>query len=298
MKAINLIEKFWANVKKGDDARIALQPVPTGYSEIKDVAYMGDGHKHHLYDVYRPEGNDDVLPTIIDIHGGGWYYGDKELNGYFCKSLVKHGFAVASVSYRLCPEVTFVEQIRDCVEAIKHIFAHADEYKMDKNNVFIAGDSAGGHIVGILCNLMKDKDLQAKYGVDIDFDIKAGAMICPACEPCEMLPLISKLYFNPLFGKGHEKNGMKEMTSFRSTLAKDIMPIFVVTAHADLLRKQSIDCFELLKQNGSDTQLFYGAKLPGAEHKLDHVFNVIHYEWQESQTCNAEMCAFFKKYIR
>lgn len=56
-----------------------------------------------MLDVYRPKSVEGALPVIVDIHGGGWYYGDKELNKYYCMSLVKYGFAVVNVSYRLAP---------------------------------------------------------------------------------------------------------------------------------------------------------------------------------------------------
>ncbi len=294
MKINPLIKKFWKGVKEGDDKRIATQPIPDNYDEILDVEYIDDGHIHHRYDVFRPAGNGEKLPLIIDIHGGGWYYGDKELNGYFCKHLTSHNFVVASISYRLCPEVDFFNQIKDCVCAIKHILARADEYNFDKDNVFIAGDSAGGHIVGIICNLINSKDLQAKYDVDIDFAFNACALICPACEPCEMLPLISNIYFNPLFGKKHRRNGIMQLTSFKSTLQENVIPTIVLTSYADMLKTQSLDCYTLLKQREVDCDLIFGEKVKGGN-KLEHVFNVVHWEWEESKKANEQICLFFNK---
>ncbi|UKI14322.1 MAG: hypothetical protein L6V85_09755 [Clostridiales bacterium] len=42
------------------------------------------------------------LPVIIDIHGGGWMYGDKDLNAPYCEALAKRGFVVVSFFRTVC----------------------------------------------------------------------------------------------------------------------------------------------------------------------------------------------------
>ena len=76
-----ILGAFWQNTKRMDDERIATLTPPSGVTEINNIPYLDDGHIHHQFDVYFPEGTKetDRLPVIIDIHGGGWMYGDKEL---------------------------------------------------------------------------------------------------------------------------------------------------------------------------------------------------------------------------
>ena len=63
--------------------RIALQRPTPGITQVTDIAYLPDGHRGHLLDVYYPEGTAEPLPVVIDIHGGGLMYGYKELNKYY-----------------------------------------------------------------------------------------------------------------------------------------------------------------------------------------------------------------------
>ena len=61
---------------------------PDGVVESRDIPYIADGRKEHLMDVYRPQGKEnETLPVIINIHGGGLLIGNKEFNRYFCARL-------------------------------------------------------------------------------------------------------------------------------------------------------------------------------------------------------------------
>ena len=84
-----ILEKFWRNTKRQDDKRIATLTPPEGVFESNDHEYLADGHVYHKLDVYYPEGTTEKLPVIIDIHGGGFMYGDKELNKIYCHTLAK-----------------------------------------------------------------------------------------------------------------------------------------------------------------------------------------------------------------
>ncbi len=288
---------FTGPVKKGDEKRIATQPVPDFDEEYLNIPYMEDGHVLHQLNVYRPKGSGkEKLPVIFDIHGGGWYYGDKELNAYYCKYLTKNGFAVVDISYRVSPEVDIFGQIQDVVEAINFLPKISEEYGLDLDKLFITGDSAGGHITSMLANMEKNEKLQERYGVHFTQSFKAAGLTCPALEPLSITPTkgLAKLYFNPVFGKGFFKTDIPEVTSFSKTFAEDICPIFVITAYADFLKKGSLAGYEFVKEKGVKCKLFFADKEPEDGRKLEHVFNIIRWEWPESQDANDQMCEFFK----
>ena len=69
-----IAEKMWENTAKADAKRIALQRPTPGITQVTDIAYLPDGHRGHLLDVYYPEGTAEPLPVVIDIHGGGLMY--------------------------------------------------------------------------------------------------------------------------------------------------------------------------------------------------------------------------------
>lgn len=87
---------------------------PQGVIFETDIAYAKDKNKAHRLDRYRPKGKEaQILPVIINVHGGGLLLGNKEFNKYFCAALSKKGFLVYSMEYRLIPDCTFFDQLRD-----------------------------------------------------------------------------------------------------------------------------------------------------------------------------------------
>lgn len=296
MKENKLIKAFWNSAKKKDDARIAAQAEPTFDEAVLDVDYVGDAHPLHTLNVYRPIGAEGKLPVIFDIHGGGWYYGDKELNSYYCRSLVRYGFAVVDISYRLAPEADIKGMLQDAFAAMAHVSAHAEQYGLDLDRFFIAGDSAGGHLAGLICNIVKSEDLQRRYGVTPSVDIKAACLICPASDPLSLFPLpkcLMKFYYNPIFGKGYLKNGAASFASFTDTLQKDICPCYVISCYGDFLKNSAKATYQTLKAQGTKCELFFLDAPLDPAHKLEHVFNVLYWDWQESESANKGMCDFF-----
>mgnify|MGYP000127633326 FL=1 len=91
---------------RGDISRTDYWHDPEGIDVIADIQYVDDGTRAHRLDLYLP--HDSVVrgskttPVYIDIHGGGFVYGYKDLNRNFCTNLAKQGFAVFSISYRPC----------------------------------------------------------------------------------------------------------------------------------------------------------------------------------------------------
>ena len=89
------------NTKKYDDMRIAKQTPPAGVSvEVYD--YLPDGDSMHRLNVYRPEEVSGKLPVIVNIHGGAWVYGDKDLNKYYCMYLASKVKSRCRTSLRPC----------------------------------------------------------------------------------------------------------------------------------------------------------------------------------------------------
>lgn len=99
-------------------------------------------------DLYQPENIEELglRPTIIWIHGGGWISGSKEnARGYF-KLLAAQGFNIVSVEYQFAPQVIYPNQLLQINRALKFISKHAEDYHIDANQLYMAGDSAGANL--------------------------------------------------------------------------------------------------------------------------------------------------------
>lgn len=95
-------------------------------------------------DLYQPVGAESP-PLVVWVHGGAWRAGSK--NSMPLGELVKRGFGIASVDYRLSPVAKFPAQVHDCKAAIRFLRAKEKQYGYDASKIGIAGSSAGGHLV-------------------------------------------------------------------------------------------------------------------------------------------------------
>lgn len=114
---------------------------------IRDLSYGPLGERNRL-DLYLPDVGAEPLPLVIWIHGGAWQGGSKEHPPV--QRLLAHGFAVASINYRLTSTAIFPAQIEDCQRAVRWLRAHAGEYGLDPNHFGAWGSSAGGHLAAMV----------------------------------------------------------------------------------------------------------------------------------------------------
>jgi acetyl esterase/lipase len=140
----------------------ASPPLPEGATALRDLEYARVGERSLRLDLYLPAKPTERRPVVIWIHGGGWQSGSK--SGTPALSMVRQGYAVASVEYRLSPEAPFPAQIYDCKAAIRWLRAHAKEHGLDEAHFGAWGSSAGGHLVALLGTSGGVKELEGEEG--------------------------------------------------------------------------------------------------------------------------------------
>ena len=129
---------------------------------IQDIVYAKPGVKALKYDIYAPKGK-DRLPCIIIIHGGGWSSNSEEVMRGFARELANSGrYVVFNIDYRWMDKLdgdkkpTALHQIiEDVYGAVIHITENAAMYGGDSNNIFLTGDSAGGHLAASVANFVE-----------------------------------------------------------------------------------------------------------------------------------------------
>lgn len=90
---------------------------------------------------------DKPAPLVVWIHGGAWRQGHR--SSCPIKPLVEHGFAVASLDYRLSPEARFPAQMHDIKSGIRFLRSNASRLNIAADKIVIAGASAGGHLAAL-----------------------------------------------------------------------------------------------------------------------------------------------------
>lgn len=152
---------------------------------INNLVYVpGSKDKAHLLDLYLPFGRQPV-PVIVWIHGGAWITGDKLDTP--APLLMRNGYAVASVNYRLADDAKFPAQIHDLKAAVRWLRSHADEYKLDPLRIGVWGVSAGGHLAALVGTSGDVQELEGHEGSEA-FSSRVKA-VCDWCGPGNLLTI-------------------------------------------------------------------------------------------------------------
>jgi acetyl esterase/lipase len=145
--------------------------------EIKrDIEYTtgdaADAAKHKL-DLYLPKGKSN-FPVMVFYHGGSWRSGDRSQYTLLGNKFAAAGIGVVIPSYRLMPKAPHPAQIEDAAAAFNWVYKNIAAQGGDVSRIYIAGHSAGGHLVALLA---MDTRYLKKYGIDADKAIKGVAAL-------------------------------------------------------------------------------------------------------------------------
>lgn len=109
--------------------------------------------------IVRPKVPVKKAPGVLWIHGGGYILGMKEMV-YMSRAidLVKtFGAVVISPGYRLAFQAPYPAALQDCYRTLLYMKAHAGELGINKDQIMVGGESAGGGLCAALCMLARDK---------------------------------------------------------------------------------------------------------------------------------------------
>ncbi len=119
----------------------------------KDLIYGVAAGSGLLADLAWPEGQSG-LPVVLIVHGGRWRAGSKNDANYTKQDqFAAAGFFAMNIDYRLIDASPAPAPYQDIQTAIRWIHAHAAEYRLDENRIFLIGNSSGGHDVALAATL-------------------------------------------------------------------------------------------------------------------------------------------------
>lgn len=119
-------------------------------------------------DFYEPTGDTMAKrPLVITVFGGAFVTGSRDYVDMvaYCTRLAKHGYAAASIDYRLLSWLQFSESAlmrdaymaaQDVSSAIRFLKLHSDDYRIDPERIFLLGNSAGS--IAILAEMFMGEE--------------------------------------------------------------------------------------------------------------------------------------------
>ena len=116
---------------------------------LRDIPYAEDSPKQVL-DVYLPTTGDGPYPTILAIHGGGFYANSKDTYRQIGPWYAANGYAFVATNYRLTTTDSYPAQVEDSFCALAWLHDNAPEYGFDSEQVIVTGGSAGGYLAAMV----------------------------------------------------------------------------------------------------------------------------------------------------
>jgi len=153
-------EKPPENAGPGQMPAMQMMAVPEGIKLESDIVFASMDGSDLKLDIAYPKAGKGKIPAIINIHGGGWVFGDKNPNEAI--TYAKNGFVGISIQYRLSTVAKFPAAVQDCKAAVRWTRANAKKYGIDPDRIGVMGESAGGHLVALLGTSGGDPYLEGK----------------------------------------------------------------------------------------------------------------------------------------
>lgn len=261
------------------------------YDRKTGIPYVTNGDPAQVLDIYYADSTNRLDAVLIDIHGGFYVAAKKEGNRNFAATFLSEGFDVVLVEYRLNDGTRDVsDELSDCAAALDYLTVHAGELGLNRDRMFLTGDSAGGHMALYMAEGAADSSVPVRPEVFRP----AGVLVnCPAYDfgafgdAREYADDFKAWFLGPRF----RDRAYLESLSPRTFIGSLEAPLFVSTCTNDFIRSQSLmlkaDCDSIGK-----AVTFIDIK--SGDMKVGHVHNVTDTGLPESREVNGAMVSFMK----
>lgn len=258
---------------------------------VPDVVYAAYGAcKRHLQLIlpYRPVwDHPQRYPLVLFIPGSAWFRQELYNSIPAYSRLAERGFVVAVLQFRESELAPFPAQVQDAKAALRFLAQKADEFHIDRDSMFLAGNSSGGHIA-LLTGLTSahntfDSDLYAGTPVAI-----RGIIACSAptdilkCAQKPAPPGTPRPTARLLGVEEVQQNlALANAASCAPYITKEVQlpPILLLhgTADSTVSIENSRELFSLLQAAGKEVAYYelVGAGHGGAVYWSDPVLNLI-----------------------
>jgi acetyl esterase/lipase len=147
------------------------------YGEVQGSALLAD------LAYPTPAASGPRRPAIMYVHGGRWRSGSRaNANSAALFKWAEAGFFTMSIDYRLVTATPAPAAYEDTLCAVRWLHAHADEYGVDPDRIFLIGESSGGHLISLLATLGQGPYAKAGGWDTARSDVKAVISVAGAYD--------------------------------------------------------------------------------------------------------------------
>ena len=211
-------------------------------------------------------------PAVVTVPGGDYWMCSKTEGEPFASYFLGKGFQTFILTYLTCQDgAHYPEQLLELAAAVDYVKTHAAELCVNPDEVFVAGNSGGGHLTA---NLAVDYPIASR---------KLGRMLnCRPDAVCLSYPVITtkagyaRSHKNLLDGcTDAEKAEYMNRLELDELVTEDTPPAFIwATAEDPVVPAENAMRFALAC----------------ARHKVPYELHVYPQGWHGLSTCNRELC--------
>lgn len=217
------------------------------------------GGRHMAALVVSPKVPHKNAPGILWLHGGGYMAGMKEMvHMSRAVDLVKnYGATVISPDYRLAIVKPYPAAVEDCYDALLYLKAHVKELEINKDQIMVGGESAGGGLCAAVCMMARDRrEVNVAYQMPLypmldNFDTETSAHNHGKVWNTRKNHMAWKLYLR--------KNAGKEVSPYaapaRQTDYADLPPAYSFVGDREPFYAETCTYINNLKQAGIEAEL-------------------------------------------
>ena len=188
-----------------------------------------------------------LKPAIISVHGGRWRAGNRaDASSIKVAQWAEFGFVAMSIDYRLVGGSPAPAPYLDLLCAIRWLHAHAADYGVDPERVYLIGQSAGGQMVSLVATLGEGSFPRMGGWEKARSDVRA---VISVAATYELNSLSWGNLWTPVAGNVEEA---RSLASPITHVAAGNKPILVIHSDDDksVPVQQAVDMAEKLKTHG------------------------------------------------
>lgn len=256
-------------------------------ADVDSASYTSNSYMDICVPISYMTDENRKYPVIVSVHGGGWFYGDKELYSHYCCLLAEHGYVVVNFNYRLSPQNKYPAAIEDVAYLIRYIHENAQTLGIDIDNFYMVGDSAGAQLTANYCIIASNSDYRAKLDF-FTYDLlpKKVCLNCGAYKMAERNDNISAWYLKNAVTEEQYKLFMDQLDYVNA----DFPEAYLMYSVNDDLASHTKALDEVLNKVGvAHITKAYGQNNPDS----GHVFHM-NMRNPEGILCNEDECSFMK----
>ena len=222
--------------------------------------------------VITPQKTSTNRPALLYLHGGGFVMGAPEtILPTVQKLAADTGRIIVLPQYRLAPEFPFPAALDDSLLALRWIHQNADKLHIDKGDIAIGGDSAGGGHAAVLAAAIRgleDVSVSCLFMIYPMLDDRTGAFGNRENITGEFIWTAENNRFGWASYLGEVSDLTMGCVPARLEYLEGFPPTFIATGSLDLFMAENICFIERLQGAGVAADIYMAE---GAYHG----FNVI-----------------------